>query len=439
MANNERESVVPLEYQRLESLENLELSPEEVQGRIEAHMKPLETSRFPAPLTLRNSRVPSSNGFVKPQGNANSTNNIRARTFEENFIRRLMVNIDDSFKDGEDKLDFKRYQTRLQAPDCSREEAIFLYDELIAILLMLILYVCYVTSELSMAGKPSVKSVKLTKLYDSQKFRNLISGIFFTGTMGVAAIPATLLLVLGGAISGGTISAAVLLGILGIVLCVPLFGLSIFIAENPELDNEKNNLAFTLQYILNTILDNRNTIPAISVKRELKYWGLTQAQVDYIFSNNIPSPEVFNLPEIPAVGTYGIENENEREKLVQARQAQIDLYNYSIEHNEGFGFKLFGLNQIIEFIQLVKVNPEELAPNEPFSLDLVKADNLLKLNNKNIPRLVRQLGQTPNQTGQNGQVGGARGSRKRNKSTKNTKHIKNKRKTHKNTRRTKRN
>jgi len=398
---------------------------------IRAHSQPLVSPLrlFPKPLfqMTRNSRVPrstltprgiKSTGFVQPQGEANLTNTVRATTFEQNFIRRLMVNIDNSFKDGGNILDFKRYQTRLQSPDCSREEAIFLYDELIAILLILVLYMCYVTSEILKGGKPSLNPVKLTKMYDFQKYSFLIhTAISLVGASSPLPIMLTLLGVTGITLTGGTAAGLLIAG--GVIFVACTMGTMVFkenrIARGYSIENQKKNLFFTLQYILNTILDTRNTIPASTVKGELKYWGLTQAQVDYFFSNNIPSPERVDFPEIPAVGENGIENENQREELVQARQAQMELYNYTVEHNEEFGFKRFGLQQIIQFIQLAQVNPEELAPNEPFSLSVINSANRLKLNTTNIPRLVGELGRTsvPNPIALGGGATGGRRKRTR--------------------------
>ena len=398
---------------------------------IRAHSQPLLSppSLFPKPFFQlgRNSRVPrstltprgiKSTGFVQPQQEGNSVNTVRARTFEQNFIQRLMVNIDDSFKGGVNRLDFKRYQTRLQSPDCSREEAIFLYDELIAILLMLVLYMCYVTSEILKGGKPSLNPVKLTKMYDFQKYNFLIrTAIVLGGTSSTLPIMLTVLGVTGITLTAGTAAGLLIAG--AVIFVVFAMGTFAFkdnrIARGHSIVNEKKNLFFTLQYILNTILDSRNTIPARTVKGELKYWGLTQAQVDYFFSNNIPSPERVDFPEIPPVGENGIENENQREELIYARQAQMELYNYTVEHSEEFGFKRFGLQQIIEFIQLAQVNPEELAPNEPFSLAVINSANLLKLNTTNIPRLLGQLGRTsvPNPIALGGAATGGRRKRTR--------------------------
>ena len=158
----------------LESMENLELPPEAVQARIEAHSHPLSspTSRFPLPWNqrLRYSRVPKStlnasrgfvsNGFVRSQNSKNSTMNTRRRIFEDNFIKRMIKIVEDSML-RDIPIHFPEYADRLLAPDCSRDEAILLYDELIAIFIIYVLYISYVIKDYFQRKKIDINKVIL--------------------------------------------------------------------------------------------------------------------------------------------------------------------------------------------------------------------------------------------------------------------------------------
>lgn len=177
--------------------------------------------------------------------------------------------------------------------------------------------------------------------------------------------------------------------VLGLTLLSGAIGLVAAVAEDKyksTFDKEKNNLLFVIQYLLNTILDNDNTIKINLVVNELKYWGLTKAQVDFILSNdnNVPRGNFTpfsvgtEIPPIPSAEELGI-NENEHEILVNAREASIEQQGQIIAAlNEEYnvrGYILFDIDKIKEFILKAGENKEVLAPNGNFSDNVIKFRN----------------------------------------------------------------
>jgi hypothetical protein len=384
----------------LESMENLELPPEVVQARIQAHSQPLTspTTLFPMPVNqrLRNSRVPKStlnatrgfvsNGFVRPQNARNSTFNTRRRIFEDNFIKRMIKMVEDSMlKDT--PINLQVYADRLLAPDCSREEAILLYDELIAIFIILILYIVYVIKDTmeKLQVNPSLNPSKMIISSDKAKIFSKISQTLARTLypIGLTSVPGLFwlfasILTIGAA--GAGIPLIALGSITGLILVLGSIKILIHnkMSEHESiLEKEKTNLLFVIQTLFNIIRDNRNTIKINSVKDEIKYWGLTKAQVDYLFvpDNNHPRTTLTDTTEYPQIQSaeeLGI-NENVHEQLVIAREASILLQRRT--NNEEYamrGYIVVDVELIKEFILKAGENKEILAPNELFTNSLVK-------------------------------------------------------------------
>lgn len=171
--------------ENLESLENMQLPPEIIEQRILAHSEPLTspTHFFPMPLTqrLRNSRVPKftinatrgfrSNGFVRPQNSRNSTLETRRRIFEDNFIKRIISIVEDAML-RDKPIPLQNYADRLLSAECSRDEAILLYDELIAIFIILILYIACVLEDVmeKLQVNPSLNPNKMVIAFNKKEF-----------------------------------------------------------------------------------------------------------------------------------------------------------------------------------------------------------------------------------------------------------------------------
>jgi hypothetical protein len=344
---------------------------------------------FPMPWQQRgrNSRVPKltinatrgfkSNGFVRPQTKRNSTLNTRRRTFEDNFIKRMIQIVEDSML-RDVPINLQEYADRLLAPDCSRAEAIVIYDELIAIFIILMLYIVYVLKDImeKLEVNPSLNPNKMIISFDKAKiFGNIGSTL---GISSLASIPTFMFIgpLIASAGTGG-ISIVIMIGIIALLAGTSvIFGVKML--QHREIYNkEKNNLLFVIQSIFNTIIDNRNTIKIGLVKDEIKYWGLTKAQVDYLLvpDNNNPRAiltDTTEYPQLPSAKELGI-NENEHEQLVIARENSIRLQR--ITNNEEYqkrGYTVIDVEVIKEFFLKAGENKEVLAPNGLFSNSVVK-------------------------------------------------------------------
>ena len=72
----------------------------------------------------------------------NGKRNIRAEVFEQNFIRRTYTTFENAISGGE-KIRLELYEEKLNMAE-SEGEAILYYDELVAMINMLILYFIYI-------------------------------------------------------------------------------------------------------------------------------------------------------------------------------------------------------------------------------------------------------------------------------------------------------
>lgn len=342
--------------------------------------------RFPRKIfTMKNSRVPNytinatrglkSTGFVRPQNPLNNTFETRRRIFERNFITRIITMVEDSML-RDIPLPLADYVNRLTAPDCSRDEAIYLYDEIIAIFIILILYIATVTKDTVnyLRVNPSVSPNKMILAYNKSQFFLNLSNIF----LSIRSFTVISLVI-------EFFSIAAMIGAPITILILPAIQFTLLAVANYEVaekykkryegvyTTEKNNLLFVIQSLMDILLDNGNTVNIKSVQDELKYWGLTRAQVEYLFSNNVPK-RTFGEdipPPILSAEELGI-NENERQEFVLARESAIELQMEEVEEHNRKGHILFGLTEISEFIQKANENQEVLAPNGNFSDGVVR-------------------------------------------------------------------
>ena len=362
----------------------------------------IKVSEFPMPWNqrTRNSRVPLTRlnaqrgvtpAYVLPNSRSAPAFETRRRTFENNFITRIFKVVEDCLL-NDTPIKLEVYSQRLQAKDCSEVEAIFLYNELIAIFVIFILYLLYITQEYSRELKlnPRLRPTQITKSYDRlsffrrvAEFRSLTIPSVVTGSitgMVFSLMPFTG----GGSFAMLIIGIAVLAG----AILIPSIYVEVSAEESgavyPELVKGRINLITFIQLLKNTMFDNRNNHSLKSVRGDLKYWGLTEAQVDYLFTvDPEPEPEPSILPPprffhamLGARANFTEEKiqkelEEYREYIV-ARDKHNVVVRQAYEDRKRFGHTVFNIKNIVEFIKLIGKNPKVLAPNKSFNDALVR-------------------------------------------------------------------
>ena len=276
---------------------------------------------LPYILNSRNSRVPElslnqkngiqKTGFVSAQKNTNSINNIRAKTFEQNFLWRILTKIENSmlFKNkNPEPLYLPDYAELLMNPKCTEEDAIFLYNELIAIFIILIIYYQLILDKTRdymldpRSGK--IKNPEfLQKLFDKKRFIDAIrTSVIFTITS--AAIATGIIFApVGIAVAAGTgifavANTASLTALIGLT-AVPFVGGSAaaglasavhYSSADKNIIREGHLQSYSLltlfQLIHKTLFNKKNTIPITNVRSKLKFWGLSESHVDFLFNRS---------------------------------------------------------------------------------------------------------------------------------------------------------
>jgi hypothetical protein len=209
------------------------------------------------------------NNFVTPNtGNGTA----RAKVFEQNFIKRIAVNLDKILA-GEATLNFDRYMDKLKNAK-SEAEAILYYDEITATLLMLILYaiVTYISEDnndpklipikeqLNAFKKGSVRNITIRNKSLDIAATMLSSGaataiIMSLAIAGVFSVGATFLIGIASLIVFGTIS----LGITKQLKYVDVLDKYRSILNNTD-------VPFTFE----------------SLRERIRFWSMTEDQVDLL-------------------------------------------------------------------------------------------------------------------------------------------------------------
>jgi len=346
---------------------------------------------FPAPLSLRNSRVPrttltvrgnnrgiNSTSFVRAQAQNNTTLSTRSRIFENKFMQRIITTIKGSIVENK-PLDLNAYSIRLQAPDCSKDEAILLYDELIAIFIVLQLYVIFIVKENEKHPKVPIGEM----LRDPNSNRRLFLTFSEIINLSPSAVPIGALLLIAPGVSQVTAAAVIAVGTLSAIAIIVSHhlksGAEFHSKKSADSTEHASNLFTVIQILINTLFDNRNRYVIRDMREELKYFGLTKAQVDYLFTVDSP-PEDLGAENsfFSAEGPAHNMNENHlrgkvnayRDRLAQKAE-QVAVSKQAYEDRQRLGHKVFGPGQIYRFIGLATVNKEELAPNLKFSTALL--------------------------------------------------------------------
>lgn len=242
------------------------------------------------------------NGTVAPQDKNESTKNVRMRTYEQNFLRRIFTYVDNSFikTDPSKTINFGEFTLKLTDKNLTEEEAIIIYNELIALFMILSLYVLaihnwrttpgYTEGHVGKRKVGTISKLKLDDKFDIEEFLldfannrgNIIRAllkdrikypILFASLFGVTAGVAA-----AGPVIGPALIAA-LTGVGGISLIVRTISRS----TRPL----RTDLLGVFKLLYKTMFSEENTIPIVQVKDKLKYWGLTQGQVKLLFEVNL--------------------------------------------------------------------------------------------------------------------------------------------------------
>jgi hypothetical protein len=268
-----------------------------------------------------------STGFVQANDGTN-TIALRQRVAEQNFIRHLSTDINLAIiKEKPKPIDLKMYADRLKGGlleeevaerdanhkikvgpngkmiiekrqgQITEDEAITIYNELIGLFIMHILYLKLIIDNINSDGSISNKKVispdYLRKSFDAEKLRiNMANGLFISGG------------ILGAATVGATV-AVLVFSVVGIPF-IPVLatGTSLFATEaaggyltrlyskNVIEARIAKGQAFTISLsgviaeIHSTMFSRENKFPIKDLKDKLKYWGLSTAQVEYLFIQN---------------------------------------------------------------------------------------------------------------------------------------------------------
>jgi hypothetical protein len=271
-------------------------------------------------FTRKNNRVPElslnqrngiqKTGFVSAQKNTNSINNIRAKTFEQNFLWRIITKIENSIAvkstNNAEALNLLEYRELLENPECTEEDAIFLYNELIAMFIMLVIYYQLVIQKTSKffidTSSGKVKNPEVLEiLFDKKIIVDLIfQGLIFVAAtagigFGILASPIGIALTTSTGIFAVVAPTALTNAVvLGLTLSAGAGGAAVTtLASMPnnrfstEIRKEGAKLTESLSGILNymhfILFSKKNTIPIKSVQSKLKFWGLSKTHVDFLF------------------------------------------------------------------------------------------------------------------------------------------------------------
>lgn len=207
--------------------------------------------------------------FVKPNTNNGTA---RAKVFEQNFIKRIAVNLDKILA-GEGTLNFDRYMDKLKNAK-SEAEAILYYDEITATLLMLLLYaiISYIYSSSDPAFiriQEQLNAFKRGSLYDiDKKIQTFLSAAYIL-TMGGTAIAVVGAIVVSGVFSAGlgaVIGMASLLVFPSIILGVATQLTFVDVLDKYRSILKNTDVPFTFE----------------SLREKIRFWSMTNEQVDLL-------------------------------------------------------------------------------------------------------------------------------------------------------------
>ena len=300
----------------------------------------------------------------------NGKRNIRAEVFEQNFIRRIYTSFYNAIL-TEDTIRLDSYKEKLNSA-VSEEEAILYYDELIAVMNMVILYAMYhryhaldndeldettkehgrqlikkVDEDIDLIKKKNIKALAFAA-------KGLLSDTIKSG-LTAAYFTAALINIGGGmGIATGTLTA---------ILITPIIFISVYDAYSYDKKSvkyvnyfrfkQKGAQMYEIVKEIHKILfaERPHMFKKLVQEEKIKFWGMSQLQVDLLLK--------YDDVDLPL--------------------GYINFNGYSSNWNNTF-FK--------EFLQAYGKEP--FAPNEPFSRKVMDVE--LRITNTNITNAY-----TPNQ------------------------------------------
>ena len=222
---------------------------------------------------------------------ANTGNrNIRAEVFEQKFVRRIYTTFYNAISGGE-QIRLDSYEEKLNSA-VSKEEAILYYDELIAVMNMLILYAMYFSVSQDVRRKLDTivheRNRALILEVRSELFRK---GNFKSETESAFVFALSTTIVSGGAIAIALVGDS--LGGLGLFtsLAVTAIFFNTYFVRNlkgTELAEESavekaNTMGTVIQEIHRILFAEREYMFKDLVQEEkIKFWGMSEAQVNLL-------------------------------------------------------------------------------------------------------------------------------------------------------------
>jgi len=329
---------------------------------------------------------------VLPQRDENNISTVRKSVYEQNFLKRILTMVENTFiksKANPDKMiNFTEYQHKLKDSETTREEAILIYNELIALFIILSLYVFAIVVKKKKTGSISInnKSNKTkSKLRINDKINLSEDGNIgeFISLLSKYGNRAGLSLNLSGmliaALGASVVAVFPLTGVGTAVIFIPILtniGVSVYLKNKVM----RTDLLDLFKLLYSTMFSDENKIPISSVKGELKYWGLKEAQVNALFNSDLTKESTFvNKGEECSICLEDY-NDNPRKDIRIINPCHHKFHKECIdswlkEHSNCPNCKSeVSEPQDDSFISFIKRfiglfnKPGELAPNAPFNL-----------------------------------------------------------------------
>lgn len=241
------------------------------------------TGSFPRGKVSINSRVPVLNvvkvrnrspniksvAYVSPQGYSNNIEWVRKDVRQQNFIREVTDYVGRVMglrnKKMKDSINIDDISSVLRG-DISEDDAIYIYNILILLILLIFTYVNYYIKKEYDNG---IIQKKILNEYKNRSLKNKINNTI--ADIALASITAVIF------------SWTSFVG--GPIIIIPFMLRQKYNNITTYIKYE-GNLKEIIMIIFNLLLSDKNTIPAKNIKDKLKYWGLKQVHVDDIFDEN---------------------------------------------------------------------------------------------------------------------------------------------------------
>jgi hypothetical protein len=295
--------------------------------------------------------------YVKRQKKSNNNENIRRDVREQNFIREVSIYAGRIMglrnKKTNEIINFKNIIDVLRDDNIREEDAIYIYNVLFLLIIILFISASSGGVDSQIIYDTILKEYKKRSL--SEKTVNVL------GEIALASITLAVSAGIGAGAYFATPPVLMFAGIKGIIVLysLPLIPITLYItftalkyASTNHYINNKINLKQLLIIILNLILSEKNKIPAKNIKDKLKYWGLKQANVDYLFNDN---------SIIGKISKLDMQNENDFNEILEIGDKKfVDVFYEFLKNSEANTYAFTSLSELSQ-------KPDNIAPNEPLS------------------------------------------------------------------------